>query len=228
MVRTIGPFYPALLTLAALAGLTACLELAPSNRAAALGSCPGLFTSFEFSDQLVWGWVVGLALCLLPLPRGRAQTAGANLLLVWAVLYAVRGLAVFFAGSRRVPALVIADAYAGGDVSVAVCPGRAHPAGSRRYLARLPAPAAGVGYLREVPMIEVILREDIKTLGRAGEMVQVKPGYARNYLLPQGLAYEATEGNKKRIAAEGRVRAAATRPSGPRPSGWPPPWAGSL
>jgi|SRR5688572_22259200 large subunit ribosomal protein L9 len=57
-------------------------------------------------------------------------------------------------------------------------------------------------------MIEVILREDIKTLGRAGEMVRVKPGYARNYLLPQGLAYEATEGNKKRVAAETRVRAA--------------------
>jgi len=55
-------------------------------------------------------------------------------------------------------------------------------------------------------MIEVILREDIKTLGRAGEMVRVKPGYARNYLLPQGLAYEATEGNRKRIAAETRVR----------------------
>ena len=55
-------------------------------------------------------------------------------------------------------------------------------------------------------MIEVILREDIKTLGRAGEVVRVKPGYARNYLLPQGLAYEATEGNKKRIAAETRVR----------------------
>jgi large subunit ribosomal protein L9 len=57
-------------------------------------------------------------------------------------------------------------------------------------------------------MIEVILREDIKTLGRAGDMVRVKPGYARNYLLPQGLAYEATEGNKKRIAAETRVKAA--------------------
>jgi large subunit ribosomal protein L9 len=56
-------------------------------------------------------------------------------------------------------------------------------------------------------MIEVILREDIKTLGRAGEMVRVKPGYARNYLLPQGLAYEATEGNRKRIAAETRARA---------------------
>jgi large subunit ribosomal protein L9 len=55
-------------------------------------------------------------------------------------------------------------------------------------------------------MIEVILREDIKTLGKAGEMVRVKPGYARNYLLPHGLAYEATEGNKKRIAAETKAR----------------------
>jgi len=55
--------------------------------------------------------------------------------------------------------------------------------------------------------MELILREDVKSLGKAGEMVRVKPGYARNYLLPQGLAYEATEGNKKRIAAETKARA---------------------
>ena len=55
-------------------------------------------------------------------------------------------------------------------------------------------------------MMELILREDVKSLGKAGEMVRVKPGYARNYLLPQGLAYEATEGNKKRIAAETKAR----------------------
>ncbi len=55
-------------------------------------------------------------------------------------------------------------------------------------------------------MIEVILREDVKTLGRAGELVRVKPGYARNFLLPRGLAYEATEGNRKRIAGETRAR----------------------
>ena len=55
-------------------------------------------------------------------------------------------------------------------------------------------------------MTDVILREDVKALGRAGELVRVKPGYARNYLLPRGLAFEATEGNKKRIAAETRAR----------------------
>lgn len=55
-------------------------------------------------------------------------------------------------------------------------------------------------------MIEVILREDVKDLGRAGSLVRVKPGYARNYLLPRGLAYEATEGNRRRIEAETRAR----------------------
>jgi large subunit ribosomal protein L9 len=55
-------------------------------------------------------------------------------------------------------------------------------------------------------MTDVILREDVKALGKAGELVRVKPGYARNYLLPRGLAFEATDGNKKRIAAETRAR----------------------
>jgi large subunit ribosomal protein L9 len=55
-------------------------------------------------------------------------------------------------------------------------------------------------------MIELILREDVKSLGKAGELVRVRPGYARNFLLPKGLAYEATEGNKKRIAGETRAR----------------------
>jgi large subunit ribosomal protein L9 len=57
-------------------------------------------------------------------------------------------------------------------------------------------------------MIEVILRDDVTSLGRAGELVRVRPGYARNYLLPQGLAYEATAGNRKRIEAESRARSA--------------------
>ena len=56
--------------------------------------------------------------------------------------------------------------------------------------------------------MEVILREDIKTLGKAGDLVKVKPGYARNFLLPKGLAYEATDGNRKRIASESKARLA--------------------
>src|SRR2546428_6584155 len=50
--------------------------------------------------------------------------------------------------------------------------------------------------------MEIILREDVQHLGRAGEIVKVKDGYARNYLLPKGLAYAATEANKKRITYE--------------------------
>jgi large subunit ribosomal protein L9 len=56
--------------------------------------------------------------------------------------------------------------------------------------------------------MDVILREDVKDLGRAGQLVKVKPGYARNYLLPKGLAYEATEGNRRRIEAEAKARTA--------------------
>lgn len=51
--------------------------------------------------------------------------------------------------------------------------------------------------------MEIILREDVQHLGKVGEVVKVKDGYARNYLLPQGLAYPATEANKKKIAYEG-------------------------
>ena len=62
--------------------------------------------------------------------------------------------------------------------------------------------------------MEVILREDVEHLGRAGEIVAVKNGYARNYLIPRGLAYSATAGNRKRIETEHKRqadRAAADR-----------------
>lgn len=55
-------------------------------------------------------------------------------------------------------------------------------------------------------MIELILREDVPSLGKAGQVVRVKPGYARNFLLPRGLAFEASDGNKKRIDAEAKAR----------------------
>ena len=50
--------------------------------------------------------------------------------------------------------------------------------------------------------MEVILRETIDTLGRAGQVVKVSAGYARNYLLPRKLAYVATPGNLKVIEFE--------------------------
>jgi len=48
----------------------------------------------------------------------------------------------------------------------------------------------------------ILLREDIDTLGGRGEVVKVKAGYARNYLLPRGLATLATKGNVKQIEQE--------------------------
>jgi large subunit ribosomal protein L9 len=48
----------------------------------------------------------------------------------------------------------------------------------------------------------VLLREDIENLGGRGEVVKVKAGYARNYLLPRGLALLATKGNVKQVEAE--------------------------
>jgi large subunit ribosomal protein L9 len=47
--------------------------------------------------------------------------------------------------------------------------------------------------------MKVILKENIETLGHIGDIVKVAPGYARNYLLPKGLAVEATERNAKEL-----------------------------
>jgi large subunit ribosomal protein L9 len=47
--------------------------------------------------------------------------------------------------------------------------------------------------------IEVLLREHVRHLGRCGDVVRVAPGYARNFLLPRGLASPATEDNKRQI-----------------------------
>lgn len=55
--------------------------------------------------------------------------------------------------------------------------------------------------------MEVILKEDIKGLGYKNDIVSVKPGYGRNYLIPQGIAIIASTSNKKMI--EENVRQAS-------------------
>ena len=47
--------------------------------------------------------------------------------------------------------------------------------------------------------MQIILQEDIEKLGHRGDIVTVKPGYARNFLLPRKLAIEATAGNMKAL-----------------------------
>jgi large subunit ribosomal protein L9 len=53
--------------------------------------------------------------------------------------------------------------------------------------------------------MKVILKENVENLGESGQVVNVKPGYARNYLLPQGLAYEASAANLARIEEEQKL-----------------------
>jgi large subunit ribosomal protein L9 len=53
-----------------------------------------------------------------------------------------------------------------------------------------------------MPHIKLLLREDVDDLGARGEIVRVRAGYARNYLLPRKLAVEATAGNVKGIEVE--------------------------
>lgn len=60
-------------------------------------------------------------------------------------------------------------------------------------------------------MVQVILLKEMETLGEVGEVVDVKPGYARNYLVPQGFAIRATKANLARIEEEREHLVAAAR-----------------
>jgi large subunit ribosomal protein L9 len=62
-----------------------------------------------------------------------------------------------------------------------------------------------------MPNVQVILREDVASLGHAGDLVQVKPGFARNYLIPQGKATAATEASKRELEHQKRVIAEKVR-----------------
>ncbi len=53
--------------------------------------------------------------------------------------------------------------------------------------------------------VEVILREDVPNLGAIGQVVRVRPGYARNYLFPRGLAVEASRKNMAELEHQKRV-----------------------
>jgi large subunit ribosomal protein L9 len=55
--------------------------------------------------------------------------------------------------------------------------------------------------------MEVILKQDVPNVGYANDKLNVKPGYARNYLIPKGLAILATESNKKVLAEDLKQKA---------------------
>jgi Predicted membrane protein (DUF2232) len=105
MADTLSMLYPGLLALAAIAGLRLAWSWYHRIAERPIGPAPAPFAAFSFNDQMVWGLVIGVALLLLPLPGVRV--IGDNLVLVWAALYAVRGMAVFAAIAGRVPAPVL-------------------------------------------------------------------------------------------------------------------------
>ena len=51
-------------------------------------------------------------------------------------------------------------------------------------------------------MMKLILKQSVENLGEPGEVIKVKPGYGRNYLIPQGLAYTATQANIEKLEQE--------------------------
>ena len=53
--------------------------------------------------------------------------------------------------------------------------------------------------------VHVILRQDVNKVGRAGELVRVRPGFARNFLLPRALAAVATDENKRQVEHERKI-----------------------
>ena len=53
--------------------------------------------------------------------------------------------------------------------------------------------------------VEIILRDDVPHLGKIGDVVRVKPGYARNFLFPRGLAVEANRKNLRMLEHQKRV-----------------------
>ena len=73
--------------------------------------------------------------------------------------------------------------------------------------------------------VHVILRRDVDKLGTAGELVRVRPGFARNYLLPRSLAVVATDENKRHVEHERKLALASAakqkgHAEGLAPCGW--------
>src|SRR5213075_1743714 len=86
-----------------------------------------------------------------------------------------------------------------------------HPGAHHRHFGGLPAPAVGSDQARALPrvaalhgpaLMEVILMEKVANLGELGDVVKVKDGFARNFLIPHGKAKRATDANRKQFESK--------------------------
>lgn len=67
---------------------------------------------------------------------------------------------------------------------------------------------------------QIVLRHAVENLGEAGELVKVRPGYARNYLIPRGLAVRATRGNIQQVEHERKLAVARAEKLRKEAEGW--------
>ncbi len=68
--------------------------------------------------------------------------------------------------------------------------------------------------------MKLILREDVENLGKGGELVEVKTGYGRNFLLPRGLAVAANPKNVRELEHQKKIAEAGPPRPGPAPRRW--------
>ena len=109
--ESVAALFPAILVLAAVAGLALAWRLFQQLASRPVPWTAGSFGSFRFGDQVVWVPVLALALLVFPVgdvPGGLSLTIAAqNVLLVSVVLYAMRGLAVFWTVARAAPRAIV-------------------------------------------------------------------------------------------------------------------------
>jgi large subunit ribosomal protein L9 len=196
-------FFPALLALESLAALALAWGLFHRISRTRVGPPLSRLRDFRFGDQLVWGLLVGIVLVVIP-TLGALRGLGVNLIAFFGALYVLRGLGVlaWFIAERRLALailILLAVVFTPAVGVLALGLGLGDTWIDWRGRARQ---QTDITFPFGVELMEVILRQSVEKLGHPGDVVKVSNGFARNYLLPRGIAVVATEGNKKQIEAQ--------------------------
>jgi large subunit ribosomal protein L9 len=186
------------------------------------GSRDGLgeIRKFRFPDPLIWVMIVGIVLVLAGEWGVGSGRVGANLVAFMGGLYIFRGAGVILSLTGSLSWLGSIALLAGVIFASPFLLATAMMVGLSDSWFDLRARLGGRGDggagesgaddSKEWKM-KVILKQTVESLGETGKVVSVKPGYARNYLLPQGLAYEASESNLRKIEEEQKLSAERAR-----------------